>query len=76
VAKNRRCVAIEPTARPTEIASFESRASFLVASAVIIFHQFQIRFHFIPTGKGVSIDDALAGLLARGYVLLGKHLGR
>src|SRR5262245_58451229 len=76
LAKNRRCVAIEPSSRPTEIASFESRASFLVANAVIIFHQFSIRLHFIPIGKGVSIDDICAGLLARGYILRGKHLGR
>ena len=40
LAKNRRCAEIEPTARPTEVAPFESKASILVANAEIIFHQF------------------------------------
>ena len=38
LAKNRRCAEIEPTERPTEVALFESKASFLVANAEIIFH--------------------------------------
>ena len=76
LAKNRRCAEIEPTARPTEVASFESKASILVANAEIIFHQFLSRLHFIPSGKGVSIGDTRAVLLARGCALLGKHLWR
>src|SRR5882757_9365580 len=64
LAKNRRCAEIEPTARPTEVASFESRASILVANAKIIFHSFLSRFYFIPGGTGVSIGQTLADLLA------------
>ena len=76
MAKNRRCAEIEPTARPTEVASFESKASILVANAEIIFHQFLSRLYFIPSRKGVSIVDSRAVLLARGCALLGKHLRR
>ena len=76
MAKNRRCAEIERAARPTEVASFESKASFLVANAEIIFHQFFSRLYFIPSGKGVSIDDARAGVMTRAYALPGKHLGR
>ena len=76
LAKNRRCAEIEPTARRTEVASFQSKASFLVANARIIFHQFLSRLYFIPSGKGVSIGDTRAVLLARGCALWGKHLWR